>query len=101
VARENNFKPTIGNVSLQQDSNDNGLRTVNVATSKNLVLKSTLFLHREARKYTWTSPDGKTHNPIDQISIDKRWHSSILNERSVGGTDYNTYQSYHYLLVVN
>ena len=32
VERENIFKPTIGNVSLHQDSNDNGVRIVNFAT---------------------------------------------------------------------
>ena len=38
VGRENIFKPTIGQESLHQDSNDNGVRLVNFATSKNLVL---------------------------------------------------------------
>jgi len=38
VGRENIFKPTIGNESLHQDSNDNGVRIVNFATSKNLVI---------------------------------------------------------------
>ena len=33
VGRENIFKPTIGNESLHQDSNDNGVRIVNFATS--------------------------------------------------------------------
>jgi len=45
VGRENSFKPTIGNESLHQDSNDNVVRIVNFATSKNLVLKSTVFQH--------------------------------------------------------
>jgi len=35
VGKENNFTPTIGNESLHQDSNDNGVRIVNFATSKN------------------------------------------------------------------
>ena len=43
VERENIFKPTFGNESLHQDSNDNGVRIVNFATSKNLVVKSTMF----------------------------------------------------------
>ena len=43
VERENIFKPTIGNESLQQDTNDNGVRIVNFATSKNLVVKSKMF----------------------------------------------------------
>jgi len=32
VGRETIFKPTIGNESIHQDSNDNGLRIVNFAT---------------------------------------------------------------------
>jgi len=36
--RENISKPTIGNESLHQDSDDNGVRIVNIATSKNLVI---------------------------------------------------------------
>jgi len=26
-------------------------------------------------KYTWISPDGKTHKQIDVMLIDTRWHS--------------------------
>jgi len=79
VGRENIFKLTIGNESLHQHSNDNGVRIVTFVTSKNLVVKSTMFPHRKICKYTWTSPDGKTHNQIDHILIDRRRHSSILD----------------------
>ena len=34
VGRENIFKPTIGNESLHQDSNDNGVRIINFAHQK-------------------------------------------------------------------
>jgi hypothetical protein len=85
VGRENIFKPTIGEKSLHQDSNDNGVRLVNLvrlvnfATSENLVVKSTMFPHRNIQNHTWTSPDGKTHNQIDHILIDRRWQSSVLD----------------------
>jgi hypothetical protein len=59
------------------------LRVVNFATSKNLVVKSTMFLHQNIHKYTWTSPDGKTHNHIDHVLIDRRWNSSILNRCAI------------------
>ena len=36
---ENIYKPTVMNESLHQDSNDNGIRIVNIATSKNLVVE--------------------------------------------------------------
>ena len=38
LGRENIFKLTIGNDSLHQDSNYNGVRIVNFATSKILVI---------------------------------------------------------------
>jgi hypothetical protein len=79
VGREDTSKSTIGNESLHQDSNDNGVRVVNFATSKNLVVKSMTFPHRNIHKYTWTSPVGKTPNQIDCILIDRRCHSSTLN----------------------
>jgi hypothetical protein len=41
VGREDIFKLTIGNESLHEISKDNGVRVVNVATSKNLIAKST------------------------------------------------------------
>jgi hypothetical protein len=57
VGREDIFKPTIGIESLHEISNDNG-----IDTSKNLTVKSTMFPYGNIHKYTWTSPDWKTHN---------------------------------------
>jgi hypothetical protein len=71
VDREDIFKLKIGNESLQEISNDNGVRVVNSATSKNLTVKSTMFPHRNIHKYNWMSPDGKTHNQIDHILADR------------------------------
>ena len=79
VGRENIFKPTTGQESLHQDANDNAVRLVNFTTSNNLVVKSTVFHHQNIHKYTWTSPDGKTHNQTDHILIDRRWQSSVLD----------------------
>jgi hypothetical protein len=92
VCREDIFKPTIGNESSHEISRDNGVRVVNFATSKNLVVKSTTFPHRSIHKYTWTSPDGKTHSQIDHVLIDRRRHS----RRSFRGADCDTD---HYLVV--
>jgi hypothetical protein len=81
VGREDIFKPTIWNESFHKINNDNGVRVVNFATSKILLVKSTMFPHHNINKFMWTSPDGKTHNHIDHILIDRRRHSSILNVR--------------------
>ena len=55
-----------------------------------------MFLHRNFRKYTWVSPDGRIHNQIDHILIDRRRHSSKLDVRSFRGADCVTD---HYLVV--
>jgi hypothetical protein len=96
VGRESIFKPTIGDERLHQDSNNNGVRIVNFATSKNVVVKSTMFQHRNIHKCTWTSPDGQTHNQIDHIFVDMRWNSSILDVGRYRGADCETD---HYLVV--
>jgi hypothetical protein len=72
VGKQNIFKPTIVNDSLHEDSIHNGERIVNIATSKNLVVNSMMFPHQNLHKYTWTSPEGKTHNQIDHILTDRR-----------------------------
>jgi len=93
--RESIFKPTIGNERLHQGSNDNGFKIVNSDTSKILVIKSMMFLYQYIHRYTWTSPDGKTHNQIDHILIDRRWLLSILDVRSFRGAECDD----HYLVV--
>jgi hypothetical protein len=96
VCSEDIFKRTIGNDSLHATSNDNGVRVDNFATPKNLTVKSRMFPHRNIHKVTWTSPDGRTHNQIDHILIDKRRHSSILDVRSFRAPNCDTD---HYLVV--
>jgi hypothetical protein len=55
VGKEGIFKPTTGNESLHEISNDNGVRLVNSATSK-----STMFPHRNIYKYTGRLQMGKS-----------------------------------------
>ena len=89
---------TVQNVTcLSKTFHPNGARLVNFAISQNLVVKSTMFPHRNIHKYTWNSPDGKTHNQIDHVLIDRRWHSSVLDVRSFRGADCDTD---HYLVIV-
>jgi endonuclease/exonuclease/phosphatase family metal-dependent hydrolase len=80
---------------LHQIRNVNGVRVVNLAKSKNLIVKSTMFPFRNIHKFTWTSTR-KKHNQIDHIFIDRRRHSSILDVQSFRAADSDTD---HYLVV--
>jgi hypothetical protein len=57
-------------------SKDNGAIAVKFSMSKNLTGKSTMFPHCNTHKYTWTSPDGKTHNKIHHVLLEKGQYSS-------------------------
>jgi len=85
--KENIFKRKIGNESLYHENNDNGVRIINFAT---------MFQHQNIHKYTWNSPDGKTHNQVDHIMMDRRQHSSILDVIFFRGANCDTN---HYLVV--
>ena len=90
VERENIFQPTIWTESVHPECNDNGIRVVNFATSKNLIAKSTTFPQLNIHKYTWKSPDGITHNQKYHVLVDKRRQSSIIDVRSLRGADCDT-----------
>jgi hypothetical protein len=96
VGKEDIFKPTIEIESFHEISNDNGVTLVNFAASKNLRVKSTMFPHRNIYRYTWMSPDGKTHNQDYHILVDRRRHSNVLDVRSFRAADCD---SDHYLVV--
>jgi hypothetical protein len=72
VGRKEIFKSTIGNESLHEIANDNGVRVLNFTTPKNRIVKSIMFPHCNINKFTWTPTDEKTHNQIDHILIDRK-----------------------------
>jgi hypothetical protein len=48
--------------------------------------------HRNVHKYTRKSLKGKAHNQTDYVLIDRRQHSSVLDVRSLRGSDCDTDQ---------
>lgn len=86
IGRETTHQAIMGKESLHKESNDNGERIIDFATSKNMVVLSTCFPRKDIHKYTWRSPDGKTHNQIDHVLIDKRGASGIM-QVVVSGTE--------------
>jgi hypothetical protein len=64
------LKATIGDESLHEVNDHNGVRVVNFVTYRNPTIKSKMFPHCKIHKCTWMSPDGKAHNQIN-ILIDR------------------------------
>jgi len=96
IGQEETYRPIIGKYSLHTLSNDNGIKLINFACSKNMVVASTLFNHKDIHKMTWRSPDGQTFNQIDHLLIDARHVSSVIDERTFRGANID---SDHYLLI--
>jgi hypothetical protein len=74
VGTEDTVKSIVGNESSREIINDNRISAVNIVTSLYLNVKSTTFPYGNIHKYNPTSTHGKTHNQIDHVLTDKRWH---------------------------
>ena len=53
--------------------NQAGKRLIGFCQENALVIINTLFQQHKRRLYTWTSPDGKHQNKIDDIFCSQRW----------------------------
>lgn len=93
--REPVFRQYIGTHSLHENTNDNGLRVIQMAASKNLVVASTRSPRKDIYKATWVSPDGVTRNQIDHVLIERRHNSSLKMIRTYRGANID---SDHYLV---
>jgi len=53
VGREEIYQGVIGRHSMHLNTNNNGQRLVDIAATKNMVVSSTCFTHKEIHKQTW------------------------------------------------
>ena len=96
VGKEEIYRPTRGSHSLRENTNDNGYRIIQFATLNNMVIGSTMFQHRNIHKPKWTAPHRSFENQIDNMVIDARHMSDLLDVKSYreGNVD-----SDHYLVI--
>ena len=58
--------------------NKNGELFADFCTFNDLVIGGSVFPHKMMHKATLVSPDGKTENQIDRITISRKWRRSLL-----------------------
>jgi hypothetical protein len=57
IGKEAIYYPTTVNEAIHQESNENGKRLIHFAASRNMVIGTTLFQHKNIHKVTWRPPD--------------------------------------------
>jgi hypothetical protein len=87
----------IGRYSLHEVSNGNGMRLIDFAVNRNMVISSVRFPHKDIHKETWITPNGHTKNQIDHVLIDVQHASDIIDVKSCRGADCD---SDHYLVKI-
>ena len=75
------WKGTCGLYSNAQ-TNERGLLLLEFSSYNDLFLTNTFGPHKPSRRWTWHSPNGKTHNQIDYIMVKKRFRSSVNINRT-------------------
>ncbi|XP_054086336.1 craniofacial development protein 2 isoform X1 [Zeugodacus cucurbitae] len=95
VGKEGVFGTTVGKFSLHDETSPNGLRLIDFAGVRNMVVCCTRFQHKKIHQATWLSPDRNTRNQIDHVVIDGRHVSCVLDVRTLRGPNID---SDHYLV---
>jgi hypothetical protein len=91
IGQEEMFRPTIGEWSLHDISNDNGLRAIDFATSNNIIIKSTYIFHIKIyKRQRGDLQVGLPKSQIDRVMIDGRHALCIIYMRSCRGADCDT-----------
>ena len=57
--------------------NENGELFADFCTFNDLVIDDIVFSHKTMHKATWVSPDKKTENQINHITISRKWRSLL------------------------
>ena len=97
VGKKNIYKHIIGNESLRNETNNNGIRMIQFAISKVLNVRSKIFPHKDIHNETWYSADGRTANQTDHVLISDRFKSAVTDIRALRGP--NTGSDHNFLTI--
>ena len=86
----------MGHYGLHGERSENEERFVELYASNNMVITTTLFPHKDIHKHTWVSPDARTKNQIDHVTVCRKFRRSVLDTRAFRGVDVN---SDHHLVI--
>ena len=87
------------------DTNERGLRLLEFATFKDLVLANFFGHHKASRGWTWHSPNGRHHSRTGYILVRKRFRSGVNSARARSfpaadiGSDHNLLMMTFHLLL--
>ncbi|KAL8622673.1 hypothetical protein ACOMHN_009307 [Nucella lapillus] len=87
VGANNSDKELIMGKHGMGEQNENGELFTDFCTFNDLVIGGTVFPHKKIHKATWISPDGRTENQIDHITIGRKWRRSLHDVRTRRGAD--------------
>ena len=81
------YKPTIGNESLYNETNNSRIKIIIFAIYKSFNVGTTKFPRKDIQKETQYSADSRTANQIDHVLISNRCRSTITDIRALRGPD--------------
>ena len=87
IGADNSGKEDIMGKQALGEMNENGEIFTDFCAFNNLVIGGSIFPHKDIHKATWISPDGKTRNQIDHITVASKWRRSLQDTRAMRGAD--------------
>ncbi|XP_065582594.1 uncharacterized protein LOC136041763 [Artemia franciscana] len=87
VGNDKSYCPEVLGSKGLGEINENGTLLVDFALTNDLIIRGTIFAHKTIHKYSWSSPDGRTHNQIDHLLINRKWKSSLQDVRAFRAAD--------------
>lgn len=90
IGREEIYKEITGGQSKHEQTNENGLRLIELAIERNMKIISTHFHRKDIHKGTWMIPGKNETNQIDHILIQEKHAKMITKVRTYRGADSNS-----------